>query len=271
MGVHLPALHNQVARQQGGGHDAVEIAAQGVVVPLQPGGLLGENQVVGNGTGQGAAGNGPALVLLHQVPGLDGVIHVEAGLLHQSQQGDMGLLVLHIAQGVRHIADDVLLLGQRGAHGDGHVSDGDELGVLRHTHQIDVGDEPVGAQAVFLVQQGQKKLPRLGAAPHQQVSLSLVDQVDGPLGGVVPRLDPHQLVVPPGQAQPLQQGPDSALLPHQDGVGKTLRRGVERAQEDVFRICPGNHHPAAFACLLRLLYNLLKILHGHDDPLLSPK
>ena len=56
VGVHLPALDDQVAGQQTGHHDAVKFTAQGIVVILQPGGLLGQNQVVGDGAHQVAVG-----------------------------------------------------------------------------------------------------------------------------------------------------------------------------------------------------------------------
>ena len=82
VGVHLPALDNQVARQQTGNDDPVELPTQGTVVALLPGGLLGQDLVIGDRAHQLAVRDGVPAVLSDQLLGLDGVLHMEGDLLH---------------------------------------------------------------------------------------------------------------------------------------------------------------------------------------------
>ena len=265
MGVHLPALDDQVAGQQVGNHDAVEVAAQLTVIALQTGGLLGQDQVVGDGAHQIAVGDGGLGVLVDQSLGLNGVLHVEADLLHHGQQGDVGLLVAHGTQHLGHVPNNFFLLLQIGLDGNGDVADGDELGVLGHAHQVDVDEALVGAQVVLLVQQGHQEFTGLGVAAHEHVAFALVDQVDGTLHHVFTGLGGDQTVGLVLQPQTLQHGLDLPGLAHQNGGGETGVLSLEGAQQDVLGVGAGNNHALLGKGLLGALHDLIEVLQSHSN------
>ena len=127
-----------------------------------------------------------------------------------------------------------------------------------------MGEQTLGAQAVAAVQQGHEELPGLDVAPHEDVALPPVDQLNGHLGHIVPGVGLHQAVGLVLQPQLVQHGQDLSGLAHQHQVGKPGLLGLEGAQQDIFRVCPGDHHPVLDPGVFRPLYNRFKTSQRHN-------
>ena len=192
------------------------------------------------------------VVVLHGVP------HLEAGGLHQAQQGDVGLLHAEDVQRPHQVPGDLAALPLVGVDEQRHIGDGQHPLIAGDLQEDHVGHQGVFAdEMVGLVQHGHQKVPGLGVAAHQRVGLPGLDHLDGVLDGVGAAVDGLQLIGPVLQTQALEHLADLFLSPHQDGLHKALLLGGKGAEEDVFHIRAGNGHP----------HGLLRRLGLGDDAL----
>ncbi len=203
------------------------------------------------------------LLLGHQPLGLNGVGHVEVDVLHQGHQSQLGIFIAKGLQRVGGILDDGLFLGGVGIDDDGHVGQGQQLGVLGNGGQRHMAHQPVGAQAVFLVQHRHEEIPGGHVAPHQDVALPAVDDVDSGLGHIVSRRGVHHgigLLVQPQLLQ-LHHGPGP--VSHQHRLHKALLLRLEQALEHILAVSAGQYDPERGIQLGNTADNFVEIFHFH--------
>ena len=265
MGMDEPTLDQRVGGGQVGGDDAVKTAAApGTVIVLQAGGLLAENEIVGDGTPQLTVGKGLLLLLGDQTLGLHRVLHVEGHVLHQGQQSQLGILIAEGLQGIGGILDDGLFLSHIGMDDHGHVRKGQQLGVLGQRAQGDMAHQPLGPQAVFAVQHRHQKITGGDVAPHQNISVSGVDDVDGRLGNVVSGRGIHHGVGFLLQTELLQHRHGAGAVAHQHRLHKALLLGGEDALEHVLTVRTGQDHPHGAGHLRDALQDRVKVFQFHS-------
>ena len=99
---------DQVSGHQVLDDDAVKIAAGGIVIVFEAGGLFVHDQVPGDGSHQIAVRDRLIVVVDDNSLGLDGVPHMEGGFLNQGEKSDIGMFDSKDAEGVYHVAHYVL-------------------------------------------------------------------------------------------------------------------------------------------------------------------
>ena len=234
---------------------------------LQAAGLLGDDQIVGDGAPQLAVGEGMLLLFGHQALGLDGIGHMEVYVFHQSHQGQLGVLISKGLQRVGGIFDDGLLLGGIGVDDDGHVRQSQQLGILRNGGQGHMAHQPLGAQAVLPIQHRHQKVAGGQVAAHEDVALSAGNDVDGGLGDIVAGGGVHHGVRLLLQPQLLQLDHGARPVAHQHGLHKALVLSLEEAPEHVLSVGTGQHHPQGGRQLGDTADDIIEILDLHNSRL----
>ena len=123
--------------------------------------------------------------------------------------------------------------------------------------------EPLGAQAVLLVQHGHEEVPGGQVAPHEDVAVPGVDDVDGRLGHVVARRGVHHGVGLVLQPQLLQLHHGTGPVTHQHRLDKALVLGLEQALEHVLPVGARQHHPQGGVQMRDPADDVVKILQFH--------
>ena len=196
--------------------------------------------------------------------GFHGVAHVEGGLFNEGEDCNIGMLIAEGLEGSGHVFDDMLALVDIGLGNDGDIGDGEDAVVIRHLHHGDLGEQLILAEkTVFLVENGQQEVAGLGVAAHEDIGLSLSDEVNRLLDDlvVVPLL--HDLVVTGQKAEVFEHFGDLVGIADEDGISKTRGLRPESAQENVFGVGTGNDYAEGLFDRACLVHNKVKVLFIH--------
>ena len=264
MCVNQPALDKRVGSGKVGSDDAVKTAA-GIraVITFQTGGFLAENQIIGNGAPQLAVGEGTAGLFRYQTLSVHGILHVEGNFVYQRQQSQLGILVTEGIQRIDSVADDSLLLLQRGLDHNGHVRQSQQLGILGKRDQRDMAHDTVGSQIIVTVENVHKEVVGIDIAAHQNVAVSAVDDIDGLLSDVMAGSHVHHSIGGLLQTQLFQQGDGAGAIAHQNWLDKAFLLGLEDAADHILAVRTGQNNTQGLFVFGEKFQNAFEIFKFH--------
>jgi len=147
------AFDKHVCGNDVGANQQIGIASDRACISLGFRRFLADRQIIRNRPFHNTAGDGAFLVHALEGGGVHAFGHFFVDRFGRGQHSHLGLRDTHAREGINGVLKNVFLLLEGGRNIDGRITQGQQLGIGAHLHDVHVGNEAAGAKARFFLEQ----------------------------------------------------------------------------------------------------------------------